>query len=103
MKRWKSRFVLAAILLFFVAAVVWIGADRRIPQAAFQPYSVHNTSAEGLSLAYRYLRRSRAEGSEGTLARPLERAFLESDGVLFRIHPDSPVPPGLRKPKKQDL
>lgn len=103
MRRWRGLFLIVAGAAFFVASLVWIARDRRIPQSAFQPYSVYNTSDDGLSLAFRYLRRSRAEGSEGTLSRPLERAFLEPDGVLFRIMPDSPVPPGLRKPKRQSL
>ena len=103
MKRWKGRILIVVGAAFFIAALVWIGLDRRIPRTAFEPYSVHNTTDEGLSLAYQYLRRSRGEGSEGTLSRPLERAFLDPRGVLFRIRPDSPIPPGLRKPKKQNL
>jgi len=81
---------------FFVAGAAWLARDPHVPRQAFQAYSVHNTGEEGLSLAFRYLGEGRRVE---TLARPLERAFLDARAVLFRIRPNSPVPPGLRKPK----
>ena len=81
---------------FFVAGAVWLDRDRHLPREAFQAYSVHNTGEAGLSLAFGVLA---ADRRVETLARPLERAFLDEGGVLFRIRPDSAVPPGLRKPK----
>lgn len=88
-----------AAALFFAAALVWLDRDKRIPHAAFDAYSVQNTSPAGLSLSYNYLRSTVAGGPTSTLSRPIERAALPADAVLFRIRPDSPVPPGLRKPK----
>lgn len=86
-----------AAALFVAAVFAWIATDPRVPKRAFEKYAVHNTSSEGLSLAYRYL------GSTGraveVLTRPLERAFLDPRAVLFRVRPDSAVPPGLRKPR----
>jgi len=86
-----------AAAAFFAAAVAWIDLDPHVPREAFDAYSVHNTGEKGLSLAYRALAATR---KVSTLARPLERAFLDPEAVLFRIRPDSPVPPGLRKPKE---
>ncbi|MBI2932712.1 MAG: hypothetical protein HYY16_13780 [Planctomycetes bacterium] len=80
-----------ALGAFFAAAILWMALDRKVPRKAFVPYSAYNTSGEGLSLAFEYLRAS-------TLARPIERAYLDPRGVVFRIAPDSDVPPGLRKP-----
>lgn len=89
----------AAAAAFFLAAFAWMDDDARVSREAFRPYSVHNRSPRGLSLAFRYLG---ADGSRtvSVLSRPMERAFLDPSAVLFRVHPDSPVPPGLQKPKK---
>jgi hypothetical protein len=97
MKGWAARLPWAGAALFLAIAFVWVGRDPRVPREAFQAYSIHNTGPEGLSLAHRYLG---SKGAVAALSRPLERSFLEADAVVLRIRPDSPVPPGLRKPAK---
>ena len=72
--------------------------DKQIPAQAFEIYSVHNTSPEGMSLAYAYLREKAEKDQVSTISRPMERSFLKSNGVLFRIRPDSDIPPGLQRP-----
>ena len=89
-----------AAAVFFAVTLTWLHRDKGISRAAFDAYSVHNTSPEGLSLCYTYLRSIPTAGKTSTLSRPLERAAIPADAVLFRIRPDSPVPPGLRKPKR---
>jgi hypothetical protein len=87
-----------AAAAFLAAVGLWLAKDPRIPRQAFQEYSVYNVSPGGLSLAFRYLE---AEGrTVRVLSRPLERAFLPAEAVLFRIRPDSAVPPGLRPPRQ---
>jgi hypothetical protein len=94
MRRWNGPLAWLAAASFFVAAAFWLDRDRHLPREAFQAYSVHNTGETGLSLAFRILEPGRRVE---TLGRPLERASLDPDGVLFRIRPDSAVPPGLRR------
>ena len=96
--RWSMKLLWLTVILFFLGAVIWFGQDRSIPHQAFEKYSVHSAAPEGLSLAYKYLRSEPSVGVLSTLSRPLERAFLESNAVLFRIRPNSSVPPGLQRP-----
>lgn len=96
MKRWIDRLPWYGALAFVALAVFTLDRDPHVARTAFQPYSVHNTRADGLSLAYAYLG---ARGRVATASRPVERSFLEPEAVLFRIRPDSPVPPGLRRPR----
>lgn len=77
--------------LFVAGAIIWLAQDSRVRHEAFRDYSVYNASAKGMSLAYRYL-----ESTGRTvkpLARPVERAFLPPDGVLFRIRPEAIADP----------
>ena len=97
MRRWIDRLPWWGALAFVALAIFTLDRDPRISRTAFQSFSVHNTGDAGLSLAYAYLS---AAGRAGTLSRPVERSFLEPGAVLFRVGPDSPVPPGLRKPKR---
>jgi hypothetical protein len=84
-----------AILAFVAVSVGWLATDRRIAKEAYGAYSVHNTSATGLSLARAYLR-GRAGTEHGVasalaLNKPIARAGLEPDAVVFRIRPDAPA------------
>lgn len=97
MKRWISRLPWWGAAAFVVLAIVTLDRDASIARTAFQPYSVYNTSERGLSLAFAYFQES---DRAATISRPLERSFLDPASVLFRIAPDSPVPPGLRKPRR---
>lgn len=97
--RWRTKLPWLAVAAFFLAAIVWFARDRRIPREAFDDYSVYNTAEKGLSLAYKYLCSDPRAGAVGTLSRPPERSFLEADAVIFRIRPNSPVPPGLQRPE----
>ncbi len=97
MRRWLDRLPWWGAIAFFALALFTLGRDPRIARSAFQAFSAFNEQDTGLSLAYAYLSKT---GSAAVVSRPVERSFLESDAVLFRIGPDSAVPPGLRKPKK---
>ena len=97
MRRWLDRLPWWGAIAFFALALYTLGRDPRIARTAFHAFSAFNEQEAGLSLAYRYLSKT---GSAAVVSRPVERSFLEPDAVLFRIGPDSPVPPGLRKPKK---
>ena len=79
-----------AVGVYFLAVFIWMGRDRRLTREAFEPCSTRNTSPEGLSLAFKYLReRARLAGGGRVelLTRPFERAALEADAVLFRVRP----------------
>lgn len=78
----KRALLVAAIVAYFAIALLWIWADRRVPQQAFDKYSSENTSADGTSLARRYLAR---RGPSLELTRPLAAGLVPRDGVVFRI------------------
>lgn len=99
MKRWIFFIPVAAVLSFVLIVFIWVDSDKRIPRKAFEKYSIYNTSGEGLSLAYRYLS-SKSKGVS-TLMRPIERAKIKSDAVLFRICPASAIPQSFPSPLKK--
>jgi hypothetical protein len=72
--RWP--FVLA-IGAYFVAVVIWMAADRRVPKHAFDTYSSASTDAQGLSLA------SRSLGAK-QLTKPLAPGVVPRNAVVFR-------------------
>jgi hypothetical protein len=82
-----------AIVAYLVAALVWVGNDRRAARAVFPAGSVWNTGDDGLSLAFAYLS-ARAAGQPGTarvaiLTRRLESTPLPPHAVLLRVEPDA--------------
>jgi hypothetical protein len=87
MSRWAARLTWFAGALFLVAALVWLWRDPKVRHEAFREYSIYNSSAQGLSIAYRYLESKGRAVSP--LARPVARAFLPADGVLLRIRPEA--------------
>jgi len=73
--------VLAAAA-FASFAILWIISDRRASQRIYDKYSSANTSKDGLSLAAGYLAKQR---KVAMLTRPLARAALEPNAVVFRV------------------
>ncbi len=71
-----------ATLLFVATAILWIVSDRRASQRVYDRYSTENTGADGLSLAYTYLRKTRKTGQ---MTRPFGRQPLERNATLFRL------------------
>jgi hypothetical protein len=80
MKRFVPIGVAAAA--FFLAAIVWIGSDRTIGERVFDEYSVESTAPEGLSIAFRYLRRTGHHVAR--LDAPLRANIIPSNAVLIR-------------------
>lgn len=91
MRRWIDRLPWLAVGVFVAAALTWLALDPRVRHEAFRDYSIYNSSDKGLSLAYRYLESTGRDVRP--LARPVERAFLPPQGILFRIRPEA-VPDG---------
>jgi uncharacterized protein DUF4350 len=84
-----------AVVAYLVAALVWVGNDRRAARAVFPAGSVWNTGDDGLSLAFAYLS-ARAAGQPGgggarvaVLTRRLESTPLPPRAVLLRVEPDA--------------
>lgn len=75
--------LLLAALAFVALTVLWIVSDPRASQRVYDTYSSANTSGDGLSLASGYLARGR---KVAMLTRPLGRAPLERNAVVFRVH-----------------
>jgi hypothetical protein len=82
-----------AVVAYLVAALVWVGNDRRAARAVFPAGSVWNTGDDGLSLAFAYLS-ARAAGQPGgarvaVLTRRLESTPLPPRAVLLRVEPEA--------------
>jgi hypothetical protein len=83
----------AAVAAYLLAALVWVGNDRRSAREVFPAGSVWNTGDDGLSLAFAYLS-ARAAGRPGiprvaVLTRRLESTSLPPRAVLLRVEPDA--------------
>src|SRR5205823_14391146 len=74
--------LIAMIVAFYVVAVLWIVTDKRASRHTFDESSAANTSDEGVSVAYAYLRRHR---HVEMLTRLVGPDHLASNGVVFRI------------------
>jgi hypothetical protein len=82
-----------AVAAYLVAALVWVGSDRRAAREVFPAGSVWNTGDDGLSLAFAYLT-ARTAGQPGrakvaVLTRRLESTPLPPRAVLLRVEPDA--------------
>jgi len=84
-KRLVLRLPWIAAALFVAGSLFWLSRDTRIPHAAFEEYSIFNSSAKGMSLASRYLEETGRKVEP--LARSVDRAYLPPDAVLFRVRP----------------
>ena len=83
----------------FIAAFIWLDQDKQFRRDSFKPYSLHNTSNEGCSLAFRYLRQhANDSSSNGELNRLIELSGIESRAVVFRLGPQ--VIPGEHEDRK---
>lgn len=74
--------LIVMIVAFYVVAVVWIVTDQRASKHTFDESSAANTSDEGVSLAFSYLRRHR---HVEMLTRLVSSDHLAKNGVVFRI------------------
>jgi hypothetical protein len=70
------------IVAFYAVAILWIVTDKRASRHTFDESSAANTSDEGVSLAYSYLRRHR---HVEMLTRLVGPDHLAKNGVVFRI------------------
>lgn len=90
--RWLLRKLpIVAALIAFGVAFVWLDQDKQFRRDSFKPYSLHNISETGCSLAFRYLKERRA-GKGAELNRTVELGGLEANAVLYRLGPQ--VVPG---------
>ncbi|MDQ6802915.1 MAG: hypothetical protein M3041_19090 [Acidobacteriota bacterium] len=74
--------LIVTIVAFYVVAVLWILTDKRASRHTFDESSAANTSDQGVSLAYAYLRRHRHVEMLTRLVGPDQ---LAQNGVVFRI------------------
>ena len=74
--------LVVTIVAFYVVAVLWIVTDKHASRHTFDESSAANTSDEGVSLAYSYLRRHR---HVEMLTRLVGPDYLAKNGVVFRI------------------
>jgi hypothetical protein len=74
--------LIVTIVAFYAVAVLWIVTDKRASRHTFDESSAANTSDEGVSLAYSYLRRHR---HVEMLTRLVGPDYLAKNGVVFRI------------------
>ncbi len=80
--------LLLAIAAFVAIGVVWIVSDRRASERVYDDFSSPNTSPKGLSQASAYLAR---RGKVAMLTRPLGRAPIEANAVVFRVTSELPL------------
>lgn len=80
-----------ALALYLIGVAVQVRYDRRSMREVFEAGSVFNTSDEGLSLAYGYLRAKAAREKSGaaveTLHRRVDPETLPPRAVVFRVQP----------------
>ena len=86
MRRALPLFIAAGA--FIALAVLWIVTDRRASQRIYDDYSSANTSSKGLSLASGYLAKNH---KVAMLTRPLTRARVEPNAIVFRIVSEQPL------------
>jgi hypothetical protein len=79
----RRALLIAAIVVYFLAALVWLAFDRRVPRQAFDDLSSESTSEKGVSLAYKYL--SSGGRSVAQLTRPVDANVIPRDAVVFRL------------------
>lgn len=70
---------------YFAASLAWLNLSRPLNRSEFAAGSIDNTSPNGLSLAYRYLR---SRGGARVLSQPLGAAEVAPGAVIFRVRPD---------------
>jgi hypothetical protein len=103
----RRSLLLVAGVLYLLATVVWLGAERRSPRQFLSPGSALNDGERGTSLAREYLHARPGHPPVGLLERPVSTAELPRDAVVFRLEPEwLPWQPAWReapepkKPKK---
>src|SRR5438132_8413772 len=74
--------LIAMIVAFYAVSILWIMTDQHAAKHTFDESSAANTSDEGVSLAYTYLRRHR---HVEMLTRLVSSDHLAKNGVVFRI------------------
>ena len=71
------------VVLFAIAAAIWLSRDPAVHRNAFPPGSSFGTGPEGTSLARAYLEATGAAVS--TLSAPLDPSKLAAGTVLLRL------------------
>jgi hypothetical protein len=100
--------LLVAVVLYLLATVVWVGAERRSPRQFLAAGSALNDGERGVSLARQYLAaRPGPPGAPGVglLERPISTTELPPDAVVFRLEPEvlpwQPARSEVPEPKKK--
>src|SRR5216684_2705790 len=89
--------LIVMIVAFYVIAVLWIVTDKSASRHTFDESSAANTSDEGVSLAYAYLRSHR---HVELLTRLVSPDHLAKNGVVFRI--GRSIEPNFLEEQEQD-
>lgn len=85
----KNAPLVLGVIVLIGSILYWIGNDKFIAHEEFSDYSVFNTDSLGMSLAYRYLDKKYPSKSVNVLDRTIRSNIVESDAVVFRVHPDT--------------
>jgi hypothetical protein len=80
--------LLVAGVVYLLATVVWMGAERRSPRQFLAAGSALNDGERGTSLAREYLHARPGHPPVGLLERPVSTAELPRDAVVFRLEPE---------------
>jgi hypothetical protein len=80
--------LILASAAFAALTILWIVSDRRAALRVYDDYSSPNISEKGLSLASGYLAKTR---KVAMLTRPLARANVEHNAVVFRVTQAAPT------------
>jgi len=91
MRAWRSAVVAAAIAAYFGVALSWLARERLRDRSTFPAGSIHNESAEGCALAYRYLQATHADpDAVRILTQPIGWEPMPASAVVFRLLPTLP-------------
>ena len=83
----RRLLLVLGIVAYFLAVLAYLGTDPRNARDTLPRYSSYNTSPEGLSLAFSYLRRRLGNEAVRTLQQRIEPGQLEPTAVVLRIAP----------------
>jgi hypothetical protein len=85
--RWRMTLLPLATIAWIAAVVIWLSVQNPGERGFVGPGSIYDTSPDGASLAFEYLRARRGEERVRLLETPVSSRSIGSDDVVIRMMP----------------